>query len=391
MSITVNMFHRVYKSHGIMPHFLKTLKGFGRKISSKDQDFMAAYSHLSNGNLPTRRRVSSGDAMFLAENEAESLHLVSNLCYNVRHFELHGRPQLEDPWSCRQSAIHHSFKFQDQNSHWVIVQPPALLDSAVKRSNLTNNAHPMSLHIQYLAASTDSWRAYLAYIEAKLIELDNEISIHRPYAEFGLDFKSKQRIHHLRGKLLNALSILRNTTSILAAITAHECRVADMCEISELSRKDFGCELANIGGEVHNHIQTCEKLLGRSSDIRLMYDDILKLGGQELLQENGRKLTQIAESSMAESQTMNSIAHKTFQDARTTRIVTVVAMIYLPVNLVISFFSTTLVWFEDDVTMRVHKESWIIVVATLVLTACTLMVYMLLTRRSKSFFARLSL
>ncbi|KAG6365617.1 hypothetical protein INS49_007228 [Diaporthe citri] len=42
---------------------------------------------------------------------------------------------------------------------------------------------------------------------------------------------------------------------------------------------------------------------------------------------------------------MAILADLTYRDSRTMRIATVIAMFYLPANLVMSFFSSTLVWF----------------------------------------------
>jgi hypothetical protein len=66
----------------------------------------------------------------------------------------------------------------------------------------------------------------------------------------------------------------------------------------------------------------------------LKYDDILKYHGQELLHNNGLKLTQIAQNDSSDTKTMACLAEKTYQDSRTTRIATVIAMFYLPANLV---------------------------------------------------------
>jgi len=64
------------------------------------------------------------------------------------------------------------------------------------------------------------------------------------------------------------------------------------------------------------------------------YDDILKFHGQEILYHNSVRLTQIAQADSVETKVMVSLADKTSRDSRTMRITTVVAMFYLPANLV---------------------------------------------------------
>jgi hypothetical protein len=93
--------------------------------------------------------------------------MTSGLCYNIRHFERHRR-ELEDPWSCRQSAIHQKYYFETRRSSWLVIQPPILFASSWKDRKVSCTSHPMDLHIRYLASGTGSWREYLNYIAERL-------------------------------------------------------------------------------------------------------------------------------------------------------------------------------------------------------------------------------
>ncbi|KAI0448271.1 hypothetical protein F5B21DRAFT_510337 [Xylaria acuta] len=101
---------------------------------------------------------------------------------------------------------------------------------------------------------------------------------------------------------------------------------------------------------------------------------------------NGLQLSQIAQSDSYETKVMAQLADKTYKDSRTMRIATLVAMLYLPANLVMSLFSTSLLWYEtsdgtvgDDLesnsernaSLRIHSEIWIAKMATLLLTTST--------------------
>jgi hypothetical protein len=52
------------------------------------------------------------------------------------------------------------------------------------------------------------------------------------------------------------------------------------------------------------------------------------------MHRNGMELTRIAHAQSVETKVMVSLADKTRQDSRTMRIATVIAMLYLPANLV---------------------------------------------------------
>ncbi|RSL59343.1 hypothetical protein CEP54_007270 [Fusarium duplospermum] len=199
----------------------------------------------------------------------------------------------------------------------------------------------MGLHLGYLAASTMNWRTYITFVSEQL----------------------------------------------------KECTVAKMDGLPLQVQLDLDLEIRNIAGELTSCRQIVKKQLELSSDLGILYDDILKSQGQELLHSNGLKLAEIAGQDSTETKAMVSIADKTYQDSRTTRIMTVIALIYLPANLVLSFFSTTLVWFdpkseigyhsENKFAMRVHPEIWVAVVTTVILATCTLSVSWWWQRREK--------
>jgi hypothetical protein len=64
---------------------------------------------------------------------------------------------------------------------------------------------------------------------------------------------------------------------------------------------------------------------------------------------------------------MLKIAQWTQDDSRTMRIATIIALLYLPANLILSFFSTTFVGFRGaklpqdqlDEILIVHSQAWI--------------------------------
>ncbi|RYP02233.1 hypothetical protein DL764_005875 [Monosporascus ibericus] len=193
----------------------------------------------------------------------------------------------------------------------------------------------MALHIQYLATAVAGWREYLNCMARRLKLLDEETAIYKPYSEFGVTFASKQRIQNLRKKLYDARSILANSLNTLEILRVHEKKVAKICRITASVSESFQCQCQNISSELRNHAQTTQKLLDFSEDVRSMYDDILKLRGQELLHENGLGLARIAQANSTETKVMVSLADQTAEDSRIMRIMTFVAMIYLPANLVL--------------------------------------------------------
>ena len=89
------------------------------------------------------------------------------LCYNVRHFEYHGR-QLDDPWSCRQSAIYHKYELLNGTSNWIIIQHARSADISRETKDRGKLLHPMGLHVRFISALCESWRQYFDYLAGRL-------------------------------------------------------------------------------------------------------------------------------------------------------------------------------------------------------------------------------
>ncbi|RYP90029.1 hypothetical protein DL770_003874 [Monosporascus sp. CRB-9-2] len=115
------------------------------------------------------------------------------------------------------------------------------------------------------------------------MEQDDGVAIFKPVKDFLLNFSLKQQIHTVRRKLRRAHAILCNTLKTLSRIGAHENALAVTSTIAPSTHVDFQQELHNLPMDIENYKQTVQKLLSVSKDTRLVYDDILKLYGQELL------------------------------------------------------------------------------------------------------------
>lgn len=75
-----------------------------------------------------------------------------------------------------------------------------------------------------------------------------------------------------------------------------------------------------------------------SNKISVQYDNILTFRAQELQHGSSLKLTQLVQADAVENKDMAILADLTYKDSRTMRIATVIAMFYLPANLVMVCF-----------------------------------------------------
>jgi hypothetical protein len=63
--------------------------------------------------------------------------------------------------------------------------------------------------------------------------------------------------------------------------------------------------------------------------------NILAFRGQEVLVKNGVSLAELAQAAAKDNKALAKMTDKTQKDSRTMRIATVIAMVYLPANLVV--------------------------------------------------------
>jgi hypothetical protein len=92
---------------------------------------------------------------------------ILEVCYNLRHFEKHGR-ELQDPWSCRQSVVHHRHCLTDGLSSWIVVQPSMRWQAALDDVRMSGIVHPLSLHLRSISSAiAENWE-YLEYLSTQI-------------------------------------------------------------------------------------------------------------------------------------------------------------------------------------------------------------------------------
>ncbi|TPX18291.1 uncharacterized protein E0L32_011789 [Thyridium curvatum] len=336
IKVTTAMFKSLYNTIHVSPFFLKIMTGFGRKISSTDENFMTCYTQLSRPHdLQKERSQNAKDAshgpVLLSCKEIPG---TTETGYNLRHFERHGR-DLCNPWSCRQSAIHHSYNFETKQSSSILIQPPRSLNLDSQTLGPIIPDHPLGIHAELLLSSTTEWKQYLNDLSDRLTSLYTKIAISKSFTEFQVDFASTQKTLQLRLELHQAHSILENTLDTIKTLNQHEGLIAKFCTTPVGHRRQFRCALDNISRELRGHLRTVQVLLSSSDEIKQMSDNIVLFRGQEVQCQNGAQLAQLAHIDLAETKTMSALTNKTAQDSQTMRIATVVAMLYLPANLVL--------------------------------------------------------
>ncbi|KAL8678043.1 MAG: hypothetical protein Q9186_005574 [Xanthomendoza sp. 1 TL-2023] len=270
------------------------------------------------------------------------------------------------------------------------------------RSDCTKISHPQ-YYLEKDSEPPGIVRRLIRWVciyEQRLTTLDREVSFPKPLKEFDVDFSFSQQVHVVRKKLSHAHLILDNTLATIDSLRTLANKVTLLIGPPDSIVESFQSKLQDLSGELRNLRQTSRKLLLQSEDINLMNNEILRLRSQSLMYDNGVKLAQLAQSDATEKKIMVMLANNTAEDSRTMRIATMVAMFYLPANLVMTFFSSNLVELkrtrafqqenEGTTSMHVRQEIWVAVVTILVVAFSTLLPAMYLDRKGKRLNNRIS-
>ena len=90
--------------------------------------------------------------------------LTLETCYIIRTYERHGRPQLNDPWSLRQSLVYHKDDRETEKSVWIFIQLFQRCKNALwKEFSQLGTLQLIRPHNLFLEIILPDWRWYFDY------------------------------------------------------------------------------------------------------------------------------------------------------------------------------------------------------------------------------------
>ncbi|KAF3942110.1 hypothetical protein ABW19_dt0205172 [Dactylella cylindrospora] len=280
------------------------------------------------------------------------------LMYNLRYFELHGRREAR-PWSLRQTAIYHRYDSKSMRSIILTLQcSPSIRsrieDLFVPKSGIQtlSKEDVMLLHVCVLMAMESTWRAYINYLESELRTLDDKALGSEAEADraagCSVGFVDSQDLQFLRQQLLKASEILDSTARI----------AKDLGKFSKLIFEDptdetaciFSQTLDQYQSRLQNYQRGIATLLDVFSGVGQIISQALQYRNDKAIirtnsamHENGESLKEITIAAKEESEALAALTSKTYKDSRMVKILTIVAVIYVPASLVAEIFSSSLI------------------------------------------------
>ncbi|KAH6713197.1 hypothetical protein BKA61DRAFT_71586 [Leptodontidium sp. MPI-SDFR-AT-0119] len=359
LQISHRGFLRILSDHKASAAFVDFVRAFGFKASHSDENF-GGYSRQLHGR-----------------EGQESIHL--ELCYNIRYPEQVGRDS-EYSWVLRHMAVYHNYSPETSSSKWIVLQPSRPIES--KLESILQGAGGLDctamVNLMILTSTEANWRAYIKHLESEINSFNEKACCSRvgktaPH-DYSVAFSDSQELQVSRERLLKARSVIESSIESSIGIEAH---LNDLGEFSEdPNKKSSQLELQNLRSRMRSHIRALERLLEVSSGTSNLLLKVMDFRNDESVRRSAANTQAILHATRQESEHMSAIAQRTQVDSRSMKIMTSVAIAYLPANLFAGIFSSSIVQNSDGKNTSSARHIGYYILATLVLTLATFSVTM---------------
>ncbi|KAJ6030303.1 hypothetical protein N7460_010569 [Penicillium canescens] len=300
-------------------------------------------------------------------------------------------------WTLRQMAVFHHHDPNDLQNLWIffhVGQNTPMQKELEQYASMSPQGlrldHPwFILHSSAFSSCLDNWRTYVNC-------LGHDVDRH---TDKSLDFILRNIDHFLTAGGDSNLTAIHNTRDLLLPTSYRLSVILDT--LTKL------CHLSSALGSrhkgTHNGFQKLVKCLTYHKDrldglvvgvevLKEKVKDILNMTTlgldfrmtRQMLDLNNR-MVDLNNRMLSANEQLLQLGNKNFDENATVKVVTILTLIYLPVNLVSSIFGMNLIKFDDGTTeeLRISKQFWIFVVATIILAIITISMWYLWTRKEQ--------
>jgi len=199
-----------------------------------------------------------------------------------------------------------------------------------------------------LLTTEANWRDFVVEQENQIDKLSDKALFSRvgrqSKYDYNVDFSDTQETQVLRHRILKAHSAIEIGLKVAEGLQSF-CE--KLRKDGDNSIEPWLPELAAYASRLCGHKSSFTRLLEITQGTQTLLLKILDYRHDEVIQHNAKAMRDLLAISQREGDTMRVIAQKTQQDSRTMKIVTFVAIVYLPATLVASIFSSSIVNPDD--------------------------------------------
>ncbi|TVY81366.1 Serine/threonine-protein kinase dkf-1 [Lachnellula suecica] len=324
--------------------------------------------------------------------------------YGFRYVELNHRKGLVspesldyDPWSVRQMAVYQQYNSSMDRLTFVLIAPSKKarerLHAAVRRSIDSKRClNAFDLHRILISTLHENWRLYIRSLDKLLTEQASDCVISdpvmlahvrseheklSPLTDFTVNFIDRQRLKRIEDKVLDLVIVFESLYNTLSKLQ-RQCQL----HCVEARCKDCSCsitieEIEEQMNEVQQNLKKVEALHKKAQGTAHLLSDLLNYENAQIAHHNEKSLNDLAKESKEENSKMRILTERSSRDAAAVKILTVITLIYLPMTVVLNFFSTQLIHVDDFGRISIIPQSWWFVVIAIPLTIATFAIWKL--------------
>ncbi|KAH7317939.1 hypothetical protein BKA65DRAFT_515468 [Rhexocercosporidium sp. MPI-PUGE-AT-0058] len=369
LRITQELFQNLVTTYSVFPRIWDFISPFGFKTRKPDM-----------GDAPFRFRQREHDFV----GALGSFECAYSFHYAVLNHRVD--PDCPGPdfdrWSIRQMAVYQQYDSNKNRIMLLLVTPSSkarrnLEDLVQSRLTTRKQLHAFDFHQALISTSHGNWRLYIRDLEKDLQTQSDRVTLSRVKVETDLmvPFLDRQRLKATEDKILDlkiVFDCLRNTVSHLIRqcqsnclrMLCVDCRCLEMIE-----------ELEEQIGDIKMNIKRTEVLHTRAQATAQLISDVLAYENAQVINLNGVSLRELTQESKEENSKMRILTERSTRDAAAVKILTVITLIYLPVTVVASIFSSQLIQVDNRGRISVISEFWWFAVVSIPLTVLTFLLW----------------
>ncbi|KAF6236137.1 hypothetical protein HO173_005766 [Letharia columbiana] len=333
--ITEDTFGKILDSCNAFPEFNDHVSSFAFKTSDCDEHFATC-----------DRRVN------VSAQAGQDDHNCYELCYLLRYPARHGR-KSGYPFSLRQTAVYQRFDDVRKTSKWIFVQAPDDFSNELRNSLSSGNQErsPRDIHRCAFALAEQEWRDYICYLDAELRVLEEkalfvDVDVYSE-CDYLVAFADSQKLQRLRRRLVKCKEVLDCCLEIALRCQTHW---QDLCSRGMLESREDNTELGSYISRIKTHKRGIEAIQEHTEGIATLLSQILNYRNEnmivksnEALNKNSDAMREIAIAAKADNELISVLIGKSQNDSHTVKVLTYIALIYLPASLVAEIFNSNLI------------------------------------------------
>ncbi|KAF8461221.1 hypothetical protein BDZ91DRAFT_851151 [Kalaharituber pfeilii] len=371
------------------PEFYNFVKGFGEKTEHiKEESCHGYYSRIR------------GDAHEKGTTGAAPRYDIE-ICYLLRHIEMNGRAR-PNHWSIRTMGLYQKFSSVGLQSYSLIIQPSKILEEHLQAVFEDPQSPPhdyalhwINFHVLCLNSSPSNWRKYIDFLLERIDAIDFKLKFDKiPSGDSDSDddnpgqwddpvsYDDLKMLQAFGNDAHRAIHVLELNYEVLEALRQDWVKVGSIVGSIAGGNEVKRSRYLELGDALESHLReqkffkkSIELLCKRAEIISPMIQNVIALKDSAVMKA-------LAKNSKEE-------AKQAVEDTKWMKVLTTMAVIYLPASYTAGFFSMNYIAVTREgrsIKVEAKHELWfyaVITISLMILTFGGLWCWEVLCRRAE--------